>query len=86
MEAEFPKSESTDASGTVDLVKFDYDVARNGPRLIRNWPQKEAEPTVESKSNKRQSQRSKFDWSMVNDDVASGPQQMRWKAGPLVMC
>ena len=52
MKAEFPKSESTTASGTVDLVKFDYDGARNGPRLIRNWLQKEAKPVVESKSNK----------------------------------
>ena len=44
MEAEFPKSECTDASGTVDLVKFDYDWAQNGPKLIRNWPKKEAGP------------------------------------------
>ena len=86
MEAEFPKSESTVASGTVNLIKFDYDGARNGPRLIKNWPQKKAGPAVESKSNKQQSQRSKFDRSMVNDDVASGPQRMRWKAGPRVMC
>ena len=46
MEAEFPKSECTDASGTVDLVKFDYDCAQNGPKLIRNWPKKEAGPAV----------------------------------------
>ena len=78
MEAEFPKTECMDASGTVDSVKFDYDWAQNGPKLIRDWPKKEAGPFFWSKSKSNgqslTGQRSKVTWRV--DPV------MRWKAGP----